>query len=188
MKKQEMTDKRKQEFEDALLEKMTQMPYQEITVTHLIQEVGVTRKTFYLHFPNKDACLYSLIDRMLLEQSVYVVRNGADISAMHLAGCRFWLSQRVFLECILNNDLYVRLLERALHHNLKEDPEIMRLLCRPLLKYQEDEDSLLFFTSGYLSILMNWTKRGFDTPPEIMAKKFERLMHMPLLFQLEETQ
>jgi AcrR family transcriptional regulator len=187
MKKQEMTDKRKQEFEDALLEKMAQTPYQEITVSHLIQAVGVTRKTFYLHFSNKDACLYSLIDRILLEQSLYVMQHGTDVSSMHLEGCRFWLSRRTFLESILNNDLYIRLLERALLHNQTEDLEIMRLLCRPLPEYQEDEDALLFFTSGYLSILMNWARRGFDVPPEIMAKKFERLMHVPLLFDLEQA-
>lgn len=188
MKKQEMTDKRKEEFENALLAKMTQMPYREITVSHLIQAVGVTRKTFYLHFSNKDDCLYSLIDRILLEQSVYVVQNGTNVSSMHLEGCRFWLSRKTFLESILNNDLYIRLLERALLHNQTEDLEIMRLLCRPLPEYQEDEDALLFFTSGYLSILMNWARRGFDAPPEMMAKKFERLMHVPLLFGLKETE
>ena len=60
-------------------------------------------------------------------------------------------------------------------------------------KYELDKETGLIildrvlFTSGYLSILMNWARRGFDVPPEIMAKKFERLMHVPLLFDLEQA-
>lgn len=181
MKKQKMTEIRIKEFEDELLEAMTRMPYRDITVNQLIQAVGVTRKTFYLHFANKDACLDSLMDRELLAQSAYAASYADNLLAMHLAGCRFWLSRRIFLECILKNDLFTAFLKRMLRHNQTEDREIMQLLCRPLPGSKKDADALLFFTTGYLTVLMSWTARGFDTLPEIMAKKFERLMHTPLL-------
>lgn len=186
MNKQEMSENRKREFEDALLDRMTEMPYKDVTVNQLVQDVGVTRKTFYLHFENKDVCLNSLIDRILLEQSAYVIAHGDDVPSMHLAGCYFWHSQRRFLECVLKDELFLPFLKRLMHHNQTEDREIMQLLCRPLPGSKKDADALLFFTAGYLSVLLSWAERGFDTTPETMAKKFGRLMHMPLLLDTNE--
>lgn len=141
MKKQEMTEIRIKKFEDELLEAMTRMPYRDITVNQLIQAVGVTRKTFYLHFANKDACLDSLMDRELLAQSAYAASYADNLLAMHLAGCRFWLSRRIFLECILKNDLFTAFLKRMLRHNQTEDREIMQILCSTLPEDQYDADT-----------------------------------------------
>ena len=50
-------------FQHALLQAMQQLPYPEITVTALCSQTGLSRKTFYRLFENKDDVLNALIDQ-----------------------------------------------------------------------------------------------------------------------------
>ncbi|MCI8937659.1 MAG: TetR/AcrR family transcriptional regulator [Lachnospiraceae bacterium] len=44
---------------------MTQYPYTEITVKHILLEAGISRKTFYRNFSSKDDVLHTYIDTVL---------------------------------------------------------------------------------------------------------------------------
>ena len=172
--------KRKTEFEDALLALMEQKSYSEITIVELIQRVGVSRKTFYLHFPHKDACLESLTDRLLFEQTSYIAatHTGRDMHSFHRAGCEYWLSHQSFLRSVLKNDLFVHLLRRSLRYIRTEEQQIAKLLCLPYK--QNDDDILTFYVTGYIAVLINWAGRDFDTLLDELARKLEQLLQFTL--------
>lgn len=56
---------------DALKKAMKSKPFSKITVSELIRECGVNRKTFYYHFQD----IYDLLKWMLDEEAVQVVRH-----------------------------------------------------------------------------------------------------------------
>jgi AcrR family transcriptional regulator len=61
---------RKQEIEEILLELMKDTPYDRITVKSITDKMQIARKTYYHYFPNKQACLESLMDRLVTECSL----------------------------------------------------------------------------------------------------------------------
>ena len=50
---------------EVLLRLMTQYPYAEITVKHILLEAGISRKTFYRNFSSKDDVLDAYIEAIL---------------------------------------------------------------------------------------------------------------------------
>lgn len=72
----EKTDKRyvqthgriRQTFEELILS----YPYSEVTVSMLVREIGINRKTFYLHYESLDALLDELVDDIAEEIVAYM--------------------------------------------------------------------------------------------------------------------
>ena len=60
---------RQQQLEDCLLKNMLQKSYGEISVSDLCEQAGISRKSFYRYFGNKDGCLCALLDRVLINAS-----------------------------------------------------------------------------------------------------------------------
>ena len=81
----ELSLRRQEEIEAALLELMHSIPYQQITVTDLTKQLGIARKSFYYYFPSKEACFESLADRLIQESALYVTRNLTDEQKKDLA-------------------------------------------------------------------------------------------------------
>ena len=63
-------------LEKTLLQTMAQQPYSEISVSFLCEEAGLSRKTFYRLFNNKDDVLTALIDHTLIRYMAYHPTNG----------------------------------------------------------------------------------------------------------------
>lgn len=54
----------KESIRKALIKAMQDSPYEEITIKHILIEAGVTRRTFYRNFDNKDDVLNSYLDEI----------------------------------------------------------------------------------------------------------------------------
>lgn len=80
-------------------------PYGEVTVSMLVREVGINRKTFYLHYASLDALLDELVDRIAAEIVGYME-----------------VQQTLFTEEAIEG--YVQMLARNL-------PLHKRLICAP---------------------------------------------------------
>ena len=70
-------------------------PYSEITVTMLVQEVGINRKTFYLHYASLDALLDELVDSIAEEIVTYMQLQQPLFTAQALEGYLQMLSQNL---------------------------------------------------------------------------------------------
>ncbi len=178
----ELSLRRQEEIEAALLELMRSIPYHQITVTDLTKQLGIARKSFYYYFPSKEACFESLADRLIQESALYVTRNLTDeqkIVQVYEENLRFWISQKPFLDLVIKNNLGHILLARTMHHIRREEKLVQVLLGTPSMEF--DEDILLFYVTGQQGLLLNWCAQGFPLSVEEMARKYLRLMHSPLL-------
>ena len=182
MKYYELGLQRKKEIEDGLLELMVQQAFWSITVTQLTKHLGISRKCFYDYFPDKEACLESLIDRKIQEAALYVTvsqPNAGNRMSRYIMNLEFWKEQHIFLGAIHNNHRHEVFLNRCMQHVIKEEKALHASMDTPEVKF--DEDILYFCINGELGLLIRWYLRGFDTPVEVMAKKCMRLHLEPLI-------
>ena len=120
---------RRRQLEDELFRTMLQKPYIEISVSDLCEQAGVSRKSFYRYYGNKDGCLNALLDRVLMNN---VSGQGKiDLSAgIHspvlLQAMEYWMEQKPLLDLITENGLQSRLLERCFLHVGSEKQDALR--------------------------------------------------------------
>lgn len=67
----EMTMQTKREIAEALKKFMRQKPFSKITVSEIIRECNINRKTFYYHFTD----IYALLKWIFEEEAIQVVRH-----------------------------------------------------------------------------------------------------------------
>ena len=178
----ELSQQRKTEIENCLLDLMTQIPYAQITVKDLAQKLHCVRKTFYHYFPNKQACLESLIDRIIGECSQFLVQTLPEQPSLYdiyHGRLTFWMEHRAFLEALIRNDMSALFLVRILGYIRREDTCLKEQYL--MIKVQCDEDVLFFFMSGELYLLLKWCGEGFTLPIEEMTQKYLRLVQEPML-------
>lgn len=71
VKNEEISRNTKKSLAESLKKAMQKKPFQKITVSELIQDCGINRKTFYYHFED----IYDLLKWMLEEESIKVVKH-----------------------------------------------------------------------------------------------------------------
>lgn len=172
---------RKQEIEEILLELMKDTPYDRITVKSITDKMQIARKTYYHYFPNKQACLESLMDRLVTECSLRQMGLPEHSTLPDLCKDQlsFWVQQRPFLEAILRNHLSPLLVQRILLHVCREGNSLLELLNTRDLDC--DEDVLFFRISGHVSLMLKWCSEGFSLSLDEMARKILRLSQEPML-------
>ena len=174
---------RKQEIENNLLALMQDTPYDQIPVKALTDHLQIARKTFYHYFHNKQACLESLMDRLILESSLSLVtlpENSGSLD-VYRALLGFWIRNRAFLEAIHRNNLTTLFTERAMQYILQEDHTILARLSGGAPSW--DEDVLYYYISGQVCLILKWCREGFTRPLEEMARISLRLALEPMLSQ-----
>lgn len=172
----------KQRIEMHLLECLQESHLQDITVAQLCRSVGISRKTFYYHYSGIEACFDSLIHRIMSGCSVHIAENvptPTDLLTLYTVELEYWKGQKTFLDCICKNSFFLMLLNHYLQYNTREERYHLKLLNTPGMEY--DADILNFYIGGSLSLILQWSQRGFDTPIPEMAQKLIRLVHHPLL-------
>ena len=66
------------EITKALLKLMGKYPYSEITVTQIVMETNLVRKTFYRNFTSKDDVLDAIINSAIIEYTDALVESDED--------------------------------------------------------------------------------------------------------------
>lgn len=81
----------RQSFEQMILNR----DYREITVSSLVEEVGINRKTFYLHYESLDALLDELVQEIAGEIVSYMELHQPMFSEAAIEGYLQMLSQKL---------------------------------------------------------------------------------------------
>ncbi len=174
--------RRKQEIEEGLLAMLQEVPYDQITVMDLTEQLHIARKTFYHYFPGKQACLESLTDRLIYECNLVQLQTlpkDPTPRQFYEIRLKFWMDHRAFLEVINRNNLGAFFLDRMIQYLRRENASLQDQLSTPTVPY--DEDILFFYISGQIFLLLRWCYNGFRLPLEEMVQKSLRLIHEPLL-------
>lgn len=157
------------QVEQALLELMQRLPYEDITVTALCQSAGVTRRIFYHLFSNKADALHAMIDHTILRSESYLPGEREAVRFF-----RYWKDQQPLLDVLAENQMTGLLLERMIGIILDEDYDVRNWL-RPYGPEAERE-VLSFALCGIMGMTYNWYYSGFRKSPEEMAALLEQLM------------
>jgi len=173
---------RQQQLEDCLLQNMLLKPYGDISVSDLCEQSQISRKSFYRYFGSKDGCLCALLDRAMLESSRYEIPADPELNPLEAEFFRilsFWKQEQDLLRVVAVNELTGHLLERMIQHILNEEHDLLNYLG--ISNVQNYEDPLLFSTTGFLALLLNWAKSGFRKPVIQMAVTMADLYSRPLM-------
>ena len=175
--KTERSAKRQREIELAFLKLMETTPYNDISVTLLCQSIGIPRKAFYRYFDTKEDALLALIDHTLAECDTIVASN-APLRTRVERVVLFVKRQKPLLDALDKNDLLGPLTSIAarspackpefLANVFPNEPEWVRptLAC--------------FAASGFIFLVIEWHKNGFDRTVSEMTDIAYRLLARPL--------
>lgn len=169
MEHYKLRDQRQENFENALLDLMETMPYDQITVLDLTRKLGVSRRSFYRVFECKEKCLNSLMIHMIQTSALEVRDISKDLLSSYRRYFHFWREHSFFLSTIVRNNLHSIFLTQSIHHIQTEEKSILRQLCDPF--GGSDDDILMFYIAGYVSMVMNWASNGCIASDEEMAQK-----------------
>lgn len=178
----DVLDARKIALEEALKRQMIKTPYNRITVNQLIEEVGISRKTFYRTFSSKDECLDSLIEQFVLNQHRRVtltLTEPVDLMAAYKTVLLYWKENKPFADALIRDDLLFLFLNASTTHVMKEEQNLYRILQTSDTAC--DEDIILFFNAGNTVLAIHWLQNGCKTPVDEMAHKLVRLNHTQLI-------
>jgi len=135
----EKTDKRyvqthgriRQTFEELILS----YPYSEVTVSMLVREIGINRKTFYLHYESLDALLDELVDDIAAEIVAYMEEQELLFSEEAIEAYLQMLAQKL-----------------PLHKRLICEPEyyfVFQRVCDTVVKCRLSGVSEVFALDGF---------------------------------------
>lgn len=171
----EVSARHQKQAADALLELMTKMPYEDITVTQLCQTAGITRRIFYHLFSGKTGALWALLDHAILQLESYSPRVQDDSLRFFL----YWKENRRLLEALQANRLSGTLLERMIACVLDESYDL-RYWLKKNGWAEEEKDVIIFHLTGVMGIVFRWYYSGFRESPEEMAALLKKIITKPL--------
>lgn len=172
--------RRQRQIEECLQENMLHTPYQMITVADLCRQLGMSRRTFYTYYQDKDACLNALIDRMIKASFFHSIPGGKiDLLQSCTVNMEYWKKHKTFLDAIIGQNMGVLFRDRNVLYFMQDEQVLFDLLSTPDIKV--DQDIISSYVSIRLSLLFAWHSRNFDISAEEMARKYVRMIQMPLL-------
>ena len=167
-------------FERTLLEATHHQPYQDISVSQLCQLSGLSRKTFYRLFENKEDVLVALIDHTIMEYETFIGPSdsiGKNILNEPMNYFAYWRCHKQLLDILAKTNKTALLLERSVDHILREQREVRAHFGVDQEPYAED--ALMFYVSGMMSLVIRWYQSDFARPESEMAELLNRLLYTP---------
>lgn len=176
--------RRQRQIEDCLYENLQHRPYSSVSVSDLCHQLGLSRKSFYNYYPDKDACFRAIIRRKILSCMLQLTTIPADGSgnrdaiAAYLSFCR---QEKGFFDIIVRNNLVIPLMDQCIQYLRDEDTVMLELLNTDLLK--NDAYVLSCYVSVNVTFVLQWYLENFSTPLEEMVHKYQRLLYEPLVLR-----
>jgi len=175
--------RRQRQIEECLFDNLLQRPYPSVSISDLCHQLGISRKSFYNYFPDKDSCFRAIISRKL-RRCLLSLTTGLpahvtleDAIAFYLS---FWKEEKNFLDIIVRNNLIFLLSDQCFHFLLEEDATLLPFLNTSRLK--ADPFVLAGFVNVQITLMLQWYLQNFTTPMEDMIKTYQRLLYQPLIY------
>lgn len=174
----EKSAQQQRQLEIALLSSMGEQLYDNISVSALCQKAGLSRKTFYRLFSEKNDVLCALIDHTLMD---YENRRSTFHTFENdlIYFCTFWREQSALLSALSKNNASGIMIERFVSHVYREHKQIL-LYLEPGER-MDARDVLLFNTCGIVGLLIDWHMSGYKKSVEQMAQLIQNLLTTPLI-------
>lgn len=179
--------RRQRQIEDCLYESLQHRPYTSVSVSDLCHQLGLSRKSFYNYYPDKDTCFRAIITRKVQTCLLQIATSrpgepGNDAAiASYLSFCR---EEKAFFDILVRNNLVTTLMDQVIHYLHEEDKEVLTLLDTEQLK--DDPYVLSCYVSVNVTFVLQWYLENFTTPLEEMVQKYKRLLYSPLILRKQK--
>jgi len=169
-------------FQEVFFKLLQTRSYQEITVSELCEEVGLTRNIFYRLFDNKKDILYSIID-----QSFYECTHALSLTSPSenlLSLFKFWKKKKKLFDILIKNDLSGLIIERGILYSHQLDSGSHQWIDSNLDELREE--TLCFYVNGFLGLILEWHRSGYARSAQEMAEiTYQFLIRPP--FNIKST-
>jgi len=168
---------RQRQLEGCLLQLMQSLPYPQITVSHICNLAGISRKSFYRYFGSREDCLYALIDHCIIDgASVYLPEHTEHPQSfpLYLRFFRYWRDTAPLLDVLSRNNLHSCLTERLLHYAQQEERDFHYYLGGSA---DDSYEQVLFMVTGLVGVIFHWHSTNFQKTPAQMAELMESISH-----------
>ena len=168
-----IAEQSKEKFAKALLVIMEQYDFKEITITQLSQEAGLSRKTFYRLFKDKEELINFFFEKLYRECLVQIkarqLQHYWDVVQCYFDFCE---ERKELLSLLKRNNLLVLLFEGSYKYSFKvfeyvrskETADIYSSFLPYLLAYS---------IGGMYSMLLKWVESGMNIPSSLLIKKLK---------------
>ncbi len=179
--KTEQSAARQRGLEQGLMDLMTSMQYEDISVSDLCQQLQIPRKAFYRYFSGKDGALHAMIDHTLLEYEAfgYAHKNHRRTVIGELTQFfAFWKRHGKLLNALSKSNLSGVLMERTIEYAISETVFPIRFLENEEVRMRGHV--VQFTICGLMSMVLHWHQNGYCEDLEEMAAIAARLLEKPL--------
>ena len=160
-------------LEQAFLRLALQYNYDDISISDICREAGLSRKVYYRLFENKNDVLYALIDHALGGFEAYEPEKEPLYRFF-----TYWKEQKPLLDALDRSQCIALLTDRVLWFVLTYNPSSLTDVYPELLEW--DRDTQIFFISGLFGMMLDWHVRGFDSSVEEISQSLMKLLSEPL--------
>lgn len=176
--------RRQKQIEECLFENLLQRPYPSVSISDLCHQLGISRKSFYNYFPDKDTCFRAIISRKLhtciLRLSSDLPENATEEAAIAYY-LSYWKEEKGLFDIIVRNNLLSLLMDQCIYFLREEDQSILPFLNTPQLK--ADSFVLSGFVTLQVTLILQWYLQNYSTPLEEMVRTYQRLIYQPLIYR-----
>lgn len=162
------------QLEQAFLDLLLQMPYDDIRISEVCRQAGCSRKVFYRLFENKTDILIALIDQTLLDFENYRPDPAQCGSGNLHRFFAYWKSQHRLLSALSLSQGIGLLTERAIRHVLAEDSLVLKTFGAEESGFARE--TVIFFLSGVFSLVRDWYEQGYDRSIDEMSAMLMSLL------------
>lgn len=159
-----IAEQSKQKLGEALLTVMEVYDYREITITQVAQEAGLSRKTFYRLFSDKDSVLSYIFESLFAECfsliQIQKIEHYWDLVQLYFD---FWEERKKLLSLLQKNSLLPRVIEYTYQHSMVV---FEQLRSREVMDTVSDQlpYMLAYSIGGMHSMLLKWIEMGMNIP------------------------
>lgn len=173
----EKSSQQQRKFQQCMLEAMLREPYDDISISSLCRDAGLSRKTFYRLFDSKTDVIWALVDQAFLDSHSYDPGPGIKPGGLHHF-FSYWKEQKRLLDALSKQGCTSILMDRAVAFILREDNDLAHCLGADL---ENGTEILLFNLSAIFSLVISWYASGYKKSVDEMATLLMELMTTPLV-------
>ena len=160
-------------LEEAFLRLALRHNYDDITISDICREAGLSRKVYYRLFENKNDVLFALIDHTLGSFEAY----EPEEEPLHRF-FSYWKKNRLVLDVLGKNGCNAVLMDRVVRFVLAYNPSILLAIYPGLMDW--DRDTQMFYIAGLFGMMLDWHVRGFGNSVEEISHSLLNILAAPL--------
>ena len=175
--KTERSLQRRIKIEECLIAQMWIKDYDQIHISDICREVGISRAVFYRYFETKFDVLDAWLDRRFSSYNSNPVVETTPRAGTHNF-IHFWYENRDMPELLIRQNMFDLLIQKGIRAGTHM-PFINQILGMED-NSAEIHRSLVFSAYGIMGILRDWQVRGFKESEEEMVEVINSILLKPL--------